>query len=231
MQIGGDEGVTRWSVVILSAKTTNLRGCIRSLIANEPGLTPDRIVVVDDGARASCGDLPVRWVEGKKPFIFARNANLGIAACGKDDVVLMNDDAELATIGGFSKLHERWSQRPNIAAISPVIDGIVGNPNQRLHSPNALRQEFGMLCFVCVYLPRRAISSIGLLDERFTGYGYDDSDWCRRATLQGWDLWIDETCVVRHERNCTSTYRTRPDIAALSRASMDIYNRKWPSGD
>ena len=38
-----------------------------------------------------------------KPFVFARNVNLGIEAAGDADVILMNDDAtQLRTPYGFT---------------------------------------------------------------------------------------------------------------------------------
>ncbi len=41
-----------FSVVILSANAANLVACVQSVLANEPDLPPDRLIVVDDGARA-----------------------------------------------------------------------------------------------------------------------------------------------------------------------------------
>ena len=39
-----------FKVVILSARAANLIPCVQSVLANEPSLLPDHIMVVDDGA-------------------------------------------------------------------------------------------------------------------------------------------------------------------------------------
>ena len=89
-----------WHVVILSAQASNLVPCAESLLSNEPNLPRERIIVVDDGARAeAAAKLPgVRWVKGRKPFIYARNANIGLRTAGTD-AILLNDDARLITPG------------------------------------------------------------------------------------------------------------------------------------
>ena len=49
----------------------------------------------------------------------------------------------------------------------------------------APRDEPRTVAFVCVLIPRRTIERIGLLDERFCFYGFDDNDYCRRARIAG----------------------------------------------
>ena len=87
-----------FSVVIPSARAQNLIPCVRAILDREPDLPPDRIIVVDDGARADAEAHlpPVRWVTGIKPFVFARNANLGIRTAATD-VILLNDDTRPVT--------------------------------------------------------------------------------------------------------------------------------------
>jgi glycosyltransferase involved in cell wall biosynthesis len=120
-----------FEVVILSANAANLVACVRSVLANEPDLPPERVIVVDDGAREEAERLlpPVRWLRGARPFVFGRNANLGIHAAD-GDVILLNDDARLETPGGFSALTRqvRRHERPGIC--SAAIPGMVGNPRQ-----------------------------------------------------------------------------------------------------
>ena len=103
----------RWSASELQrrhplGRAANLVACVRSVLEHEPELPPDRIVVVDDGARRDAdSQLPaVSWISGEKPFIFGRNANLGIRAAD-GDVILLNDDTRLETRGGFTKLAEQ----------------------------------------------------------------------------------------------------------------------------
>src|ERR1035441_10671726 len=88
--------MAEFSIVIPSRKAENLVPCVQAVLKCEPDLDPSRIIVIDDGARPDAeGALPgVTWIAGVKPFIFARNVNLGIVSVDHD-VILLNDDALL----------------------------------------------------------------------------------------------------------------------------------------
>jgi GT2 family glycosyltransferase len=215
-----------FSVVILSARAENLVPCVKAVLAAEPDLPPERIVVVDDGARKAAEPrLPgVRWVPGVKPFVFARNANLGIRAAGTD-VILLNDDARLIVPRGFTLLAEQLQRCPDIGICSAAVRGVVGNLRQRPAGQRGIRIEPQQLAFVCVYIPRRVYECIGLLDERFAGYGFDDNDYCARTRAQGWKLGICDSCIVDHQ-SLRSTYRTRADIHKLFMHNRRLYEAK-----
>jgi GT2 family glycosyltransferase len=219
--------VAPFSVVILSAHAPNLVACVRSLLENERSLCPERIVVVDDGARTGAEPLlpGVRWVPGERPFVFARNANLGLRASASN-VFLWNDDALLLTPGGLLAMHERVSARPEIGLCSAAIHGIVGNPNQVPRSGGELRREDHMLCFVSVYLPERVYAAVGPLDERFRGYGYEDNDYSSRVRQAGFQLAVFDGCIADHSGHLPSTFRTRADFRALSEMNRRLYEDK-----
>jgi GT2 family glycosyltransferase len=164
----------------------------------------------------------VTWVQGCKPFVFARNINLGIDAAGRDDVILLNDDARLCTPRGLTRLHGVASG----GLLSAGIRGVVGNPRQRVGSAPALRSEPETLAFICVLLPRRLIDTIGPLDERFVDYGFEDNDYCRRARAAGFPLLIFDGCVVEHG-TAPSSFRSAPDHAARLAANRRRYEAKW----
>ncbi|MFV9504136.1 MAG: glycosyltransferase [Oscillochloridaceae bacterium umkhey_bin13] len=214
-------------VVILSARASNLVPCVQALLAAEPTLAPERIVVVDDGARAEAAPHlpPIRWVDGVKPFVFARNANLGIATAGEADVILLNDDARLITPGGFGAMAAAITATPTVGVCSAAVQGAVGNRRQHPAGTAGMRIEATTLAFVCVYLPRRVWHALGPFDERFTGYGYEDNDYCERARAAGWQLGIFDGCIVEHG-SLPSTFRTRPDILNLLAHNRRLFAAK-----
>jgi GT2 family glycosyltransferase len=219
-----------FSIVIPSARAENLIPCIQAILTCEPQLPPSSIIVVDDGARAeSEAILPaVTWVEGQKPFIFARNVNLGIFAAGSADVIVLNDDARLITACGFSWLSELMRSQPTIGICSAGISGFVCNQRQVASEPIGFRYEPHRLAFVCVYLPRAVIARVGTLDERFVGYGFEDFDYCRRVTEAGFQLAIWDGCVVDHSgESIASSYRIRPDLPWLYEHNRNLYLAKW----
>ncbi len=105
--------------------------------------------------------------------------------------------------------------------------GAVGNPSQAPQPGVALRDEPRMLAFVCVFVPHHVQQAVGPLDERFTGYGFEDDDYCRRTVNAGLGLAIWDGCVVDHAGELDPTFRTRPDYAALFERNQRLFRQKW----
>jgi GT2 family glycosyltransferase len=225
--------VKPYSVVILSKTVENLKVCLAAIGRNN---TVCRVIVVDDGLAERLQSLNYwpEYVDGAKPFIFAQNANIGIAAAGEDDVILLNDDALLKTRDGFNELSYMAQSRPEYGIISPATSG-VGNENQSLYanggwewertsSGHGLRDEPKVLCFVCVYIRRDVLNKLGPLDERFRAYGWEDNDYCRRALADGYKLGIYDPVQVEHG-TLKSTFRGfgHCDITFNQR----LYEEKW----
>ena len=214
-----------YAVVIPSCNPQNLIGCIEALRRHQPDLPPERFIVVDDGARAQAAPaLPgITWVDGVRPFVFARNVNRGIAAAGDHDVVLLNDDAQLLTRGGLDMLARAAGEG---TLVSAGIQGLVGNRNQVARGRPGVVVETEVLAFVAVYLPRAVLRQVGTLDERFVDYGFEDNDFCRRALGAGFGLRILDACLVEHGRE-VSSYRSRPEHRAQLRANQRRFAEKW----
>lgn len=216
-------------VVIPSASGANLKGCLQSILSNEPTLPPERIIVVDDGARPDCEKLfpDVTWIPGLKPFIFARNINLGIRAAGTD-VLILNDDARLRSPGGFSLLARFMADHPDVGICSSAVKGYVGNPNQEA-GPSGFRTEDRVIAFISIYIPKAVYEIVGPLDERFTAYGGDDMDYCDRILKAGLLLGIHGDSIVSHGE-VPSTFRSREDAYGLFLEGLQIYETKKRSG-
>lgn len=210
-----------FSIVIPSKNADNLLQCVLAIRKNEPDLPAERIIVIDDGDLRKKGvlhPLRVTWVEGVKPFIFARNVNLGLNAANSD-VIVLNDDAILTTKYGFTKLAK------HCGIVSAAIDGIVGNQNQLVQG-KGLRPESGVLCFVAVFIPKWIQDKIGPLDERFNGYGFEDNDYCKRAANAGIGRYIFDGCVVEHG-SLTPTFRSNPNCESELYRAQEIFREKY----
>jgi glycosyltransferase involved in cell wall biosynthesis len=219
-----------FSIIIPSKKPENLCACIAAIMQCEPNLDPARIIVIDDGARArAAGKVPnVTWITGVQPFIFARNVNLGITfAPAHQDLILLNDDALLKTQGGFSALSEaaqyRWglvSASTNFGNICQAPTGFPGVREDRTHVPS----------FICVYVPRETIKTVGLMDERFGPapiYGYCDNDYIRRTRAAGLRVGIFDPCFVDHSQmKVKGTFVELPNGRDI-RLGRAVYDAKW----
>jgi GT2 family glycosyltransferase len=185
----------------------------------EPGA---RIIVVDDGIDTLLDDVEV--VRGVQPFVFARNCNLGIKAAGHDDVILLNDDALLRSPGGFTAMLDALRDHPEYG-LCGAASNHVGNRNQ-WDLDIGFRDEPRMVCFVCVAIPRRTIEMVGLLDERFVAYGFDDDDYCLRVRRAGLKIAVHDGCLIDHG-SLRSTFRGDPRTPATMDYNARLFKEKW----
>lgn len=217
------------SVIIPSRKSENLCACLSALVQSWLP-APFRVIVVDDGLAeipvCRAPGFDVRVIPGVKPFVFARNCNLGIRAAGDDDVILLNDDALLTTPHGFSRLIEVGQAHPEYGVIA-AASNMVGNVNQRPRGIG-LRGEARSVNFVCVWIPRRTLKAVGLLDEIFTTYGFEDDDYCLRVRKAGLKLGIYDGCVMEHDDKKTGLKSTfRGDGHPGLTEGCKIFIQKW----
>jgi hypothetical protein len=147
-------------------------------------------------------------IEGIQPFNYSRNVNLGWMVTGNADVILCGDDIRFD--GPFVKTLQE-------AAYS---DPTVGVSTVQLH---------GNSPFVCGYWKRHVLKVVGKMDENFTGYGYDDNDYCRRMELAGFHtLPVEVPC--RHGGAATF-FRRQAEGGTNVQESCDrnraLFNKKW----
>jgi glycosyltransferase involved in cell wall biosynthesis len=220
-----------FSIIIPSKSASNLVPCVKAIRA--AGETA-RIIVVDDGVdwpfcsaldNGGSGRGPLLGISGIKPFIFSRNVNIGILAAGDDDVIILNDDALLKSRYGFHWLESHHCDKPEYGIISAACN-TTGNPNQHPRNQLGLRDDPRTVCFICVYIPRSTINTVGLLDERFVYYGMEDDDYCLRVRKAGMKLGICDQCFVDHSQ-LVSSFRGGPTTGGDFIPNMRIFIEKW----
>jgi GT2 family glycosyltransferase len=218
-----DKSESGLTVVIPSRNDINAQACIKAIKAMDSDL---RIIIVDDGLSHPDKLEGVQIIQGEKPFIFSRNVNIGIQAAGRDDVIILNDDALLQSQDGFSILREAAAFRPEFGIIGATSNA-VGNRGQ--HPQHiGLREDPRMVCFVAVLIPRSTLDTVGFLDERFTAYGFEDDDYCLRVRKAGLKIGVHDDCFVDHT-SLTSTFRGDPLTSAQLAGGQSIFESKWGS--
>lgn len=220
----------RLTVIIPSKLASNLGPCVQALREHERGCD---IVVVDDGIDLDAIKGNPVWaaaldgaviIAGVKPFVFARNCNLGITEAGACDVVLLNDDALLQSPGGFTLLQTEARMHPEygcIGATTNVTGQILQKPQGR-----GLR-HIHHIAFVCVLIPRRAIEKIGTLDERYClDYGVEDRDYCEMINRAGMKVGVHDGCFVDHG-SLRSSFRGKPTRPGRSDQNRALFLQKF----
>lgn len=207
------------TVIIPSRTRSNIVHSLKAVRDLDPQV---RTTIVDDGIDdiRTLGHV----VPGKKPFIFSRNINIGIRAAGRDDVLLLNDDAILKTPGGFSLLQKAAAEHSEFGVIAATTNA-VGNRNQ-FNQGIGLREDPRMCCFIAVLIPRTTLDKIGYLDERFAAYGHEDDDMCYRVRRAGMKIGIHDGCFVDHA-SLKSTFRGNPLTGANLTDGRKIFQDKW----
>ena len=214
------------TVLIPSKTASNLVPCVGAVRRHEPGV---RIVIVDDTPDLSLAlAIPDRMsamtVEGIRPFIYARNCNLGIRTAGSDDVILLNDDALLESAGGFTAMQRAAELHPEYGVIGAVTN-VTGQPLQQPHGIGL--REVPHIAFVCVLIPRRTIDRIGLLDERYClDYGVEDLDYCEATRRAGLKVGVFDHCYVDHS-SLTSSFRGDPSAPRSFARNKALFDAKW----
>jgi GT2 family glycosyltransferase len=240
-------GGMNYGILILNKYPELANICIDSIKAHES--TPDvTIVVVCDnhsGEQITHDDVHKIGVYG--PFVFSHSVNIGLAFLQEKDAFLMNDDVTIVEPNSIRQCAVLACAFPNIGMLAPIVDGGVGNPYQdanmtkdlwppdkwHLDLPGRTSASLAV-CFVAVYLKRKMIEEVGLMDETFTGYGYDDNDYNIRARRKGWRTTITRLVRVKHGsggaefkqgENWNVTYQreNRP-------SNIEIFRRKYGNG-
>ncbi len=164
-----------------------------------------RIIVVADRHSRHFGPDVLTLSSSFPQFVFARNVNLGIKAAGHRDVILINDDCLITQPDFFYELARLAFKVPGLGILAPRVDGGVGQAVQSLGRP--WKQVWGQIvsvggeepvCFVCVWISYDMIKDIGLLDENFVAYGFDDNDYCLRARAKNWLTAVARDLIVKH---------------------------------
>ncbi len=230
------------SLVIPSCNVDNLRACVTALRHCNGAMSHARLIVIDDGLAIPRGsvldDAIITYLAGVKPFVFARNVNIGIAAAGRDDVIIMNDDATMQSPNGIALLSEACAAHPECGLMSASTNG--GTQWQNRRSTTGVRYEVRyddvMVSFVCVFIPRATIDRLGPLDERFglladavagpRGYGCEDDDYCWRVRASGMRLGICDGVFVNHKR-LSGTFHSDPSRPADVKIHEALFQKKW----
>lgn len=190
--------------VIPSCTDQFLSELLVSMENSEPGSTM-YVIVGDNGLSDDFKKQwpTVRFIEIKKPFVFAKAINAMVAVADKTaDIFILNDDTEVKTIHWRTILQmslakhrpEQWGM------LSVQIDGGVGNPELEVRglNPTEVVACEKSIMFVAVAIPREVWTMVGGLDETFVGYGFDDDDYTRRTKMAGFKCGVMGGTIVSH---------------------------------
>lgn len=225
--------------------------CIDSVLADADRLDGN-VIVVDDRSpepRLSAwldrmaADGHIQLVRNRRNQGFVASANIGIATAGTHDVVLLNNDTEVAA-GWLKRLAGHAYASPRVASVSPFSNNatICGYPSRfsspsafglttaaldaACHAANAGRSvELPTTNGFCMYIRRAALTDVGLFDAETFGRGYgEENDFCLRASARGWRHLLACDTFVYHEGSVSFGAAA----AAAQEQGMAVLRQRYP---
>ncbi|MGQ9675070.1 MAG: glycosyltransferase family 2 protein [Chloroflexota bacterium] len=184
------------------------------------------VVVVDNGSGDGSTETirqrfpRVTVIENGRNLGFATGCNIGITqllGCNVDYVLLLNDDTEADTCS-LRHLVEVAESDPAIGIVGPKIC-YYGRP-ETIWSAGGTIDQFGearhrrvdqtdecdadevqdvdYVTGCALLIKRKAIETIGLLDDRFFAY-FEEAEWCARARRRGFRVVYAPRACVWHK--------------------------------
>ena len=183
---------------------------------------------------------------------YAAGNNLGFAAARAPWLLMLNPDTE-ARAGALQAMLAAAGRRPELGMLAPRLvfaDG--GLQHSTFHFPNIAQAFYGFfeklvplnsvangryptaayeqertvehILGAAILVRRTLWQQTGGLDEGFALY-FEETDWCRRAQLAGWQLWYTPDAVIMHI-GAHATSRQPERSAVLFARSQARYFRK-----
>lgn len=185
----------------------------------------DKMIIVesesDDGVQHYCDYLASRFpdlitvLHTKKEGI-TKAINKGIALADKDsDILLTQNDVIFPEL-----MVDDWLVRMHQASLNPQV-GLVTCLNGGGVSDETYLKGFHWFGTWCLYIPRRTINKIGLLDEDYSPGPGDDVDYTYRVAKTGL-FPVVANFAVDHHRLCEN-YN---DMSELCRKGAETFRRK-----
>ncbi len=240
------------SVIVLTWNALGYtRQCAESLLAH----TDERheLIFVDNGSRQDTLDYladlerdhrQVKVIRNGCNLGFAAGNNVGLAAATGEYLCLLNSDT-VVTTGWLDRLMRPLEADARLGIVGPVTNSITGA--QKLpavaYDENTLvgltdfaatvatekqGQTSPSLWVVgfCLVVRRELMLRIGGLDEEYGLGNFEDTDFCLRGMLAGYQLAVTQDCFIHHFGS-RSFVANELDYGKMLDEKFEIFRAKW----
>ncbi len=212
-----------------------LQNCLSSILKNDyPNF---EVIFVDNNSGDKSVELvrklfpKVKVIESRKNLGYAGGTNLGCRKAVGDYFLIINNDTSVEK-SFLKNLFGAFAEIPHLGCVQPKIV-TMENPreldscgsfltdslflyhygyrkNEKLAKYNRPFPVFSVKG-VAMMVSRKAVKEIGMFDEDFWCY-YEETDFCHRCWLAGWECWYYPKALVYHAAGGTSLVYFKNDF-------------------
>lgn len=218
-------------------------GSIRTY--TNPYKTPFELIVVDngstDGTAEWCAREGVKLIALPKNEGFPAACNRGLRLAKGDYLLLLNNDVTVSE-GWLSGMLDVLNNVAGAGMVGPVSNYVSGR--QQVPYPCATMDEFHRtaadvrarqlgaepivrLVGFCLLFKRKVYEAVGSLDERFSPGHYEDDDYCLRARMLGFGLYMCRSVFVHHQGSASFKNGDAEALAELIERNRRLFIEKW----
>lgn len=246
-----NSAIERLSIIIVTWHGDDLlENCLDSL-KTVYGTAPE-LIVVDNANEESCRQLTERYanatyLSAPENLGFAGGNNLGLKAATREFILLLNNDT-IVREDSFTPLIEFLESHPSVGIVQGTMN--VPSLNDGLDDCGVLMTPFGIQRHLLrgrptattKLTPRRVFAAKGammmfkrdvlkdtgfLFYDHFKSY-YEETDFCHRAKLKGWETWFVPTPPIDHLVGKTSSrFKSEEIWAQYFRNILFSFNRNF----
>jgi GT2 family glycosyltransferase len=201
------------SIIIPNFNGRNLlQPCIASIKANTH--TPYEIIVIDNGSKDGslelCRQERVRLISLPSNYGYPASCNLGLHIAIGDALLLLSNDTMVTTCWLDNMLRCLYSAE-DIGIVGPLSNYARGKQQMtepftdisemalKMNVPDENKWlEVQRICGLCFLFKREVLERVGLLDDFFELGYFEDDDYCYRARIAGYRLFIAGDVFIYH---------------------------------
>jgi len=188
---------------------------------------PCEIIVIDNGSKDGSpeylGTSGVKYILNPVNLGFPIAINQGIkAADPKSDICILNVDTQVQD-GWLENLYDTMIEQDYCGLSGPLGNECAsgyqraGYVSRDTNVPN--------LHGFCILILRELIEKIGIFDELYSPGGYEDNDYCMRAKIAGYRIYISAKSLVYHKAHSVYKLNGLDSIKEQSLQENKYYNK------